>query len=148
VLLKDAGIALRGLFLINPEVPPPGRGLAVAGGRAACMSPARASPLPHPPSSLARARLQGVIEHITINNPSVGRSVDEAKRLLQAVQFVAEHGEARTCCFHDGSLLSALPLSTSCAHHQVKLLVWPSQLTDRVSGVHTRVICVLHVSFA
>lgn len=36
---------------------------------------------------------QGVIEHITINNPSVGRSVDEAKRLLQAVQFVAEHGE-------------------------------------------------------
>ncbi|KAK9819247.1 hypothetical protein WJX81_007427 [Elliptochloris bilobata] len=54
VLLKDAGIALRGLFLINPE---------------------------------------GVVEHITINNPSVGRSVDEAKRLLQAVQFVAEHGE-------------------------------------------------------
>ena len=38
---------------------------------------------------------QGVIEHITINNPSVGRSVDEAKRLLQAVQFVAEHGEVR-----------------------------------------------------
>ena len=36
-----------------------------------------------------------MIEHITINNPSVGRSVDEAKRLLQAVQFVAEHGEAR-----------------------------------------------------
>ena len=39
--------------------------------------------------------MQGVIEHITINNPSVGRSVDEAKRLLQAVQFVAEHGEVR-----------------------------------------------------
>ena len=37
-----------------------------------------------------------MIEHITINNPSVGRSVDEAKRLLQAVQFVAEHGEARS----------------------------------------------------
>lgn len=35
------------------------------------------------------------MEHITVNNPSVGRSVDEAKRLLQAVQFVAEHGEAR-----------------------------------------------------
>ena len=36
------------------------------------------------------------MEHITVNNPSVGRSVDEAKRLLQAVQFVAEHGEVRT----------------------------------------------------
>jgi hypothetical protein len=42
VLLKDAGIALRGLFLINPEVPPPGRGLVVAGGCAlrACRPPA------------------------------------------------------------------------------------------------------------
>ncbi len=53
-----------------------------------------------------------MIEHITINNPSVGRSVDEAKRLLQAVQFVAEHGEASTCRFHDGFILSALALST------------------------------------
>mmetsp|Transcript_2456 Transcript_2456/g.3885 ORF Transcript_2456/g.3885 Transcript_2456/m.3885 type:complete len:338 (+) Transcript_2456:325-1338(+) len=54
VLLEDIGIALRGLFLINPE---------------------------------------GVLEQITVNNLPVGRSVDETLRLLQAFQFVAEHGE-------------------------------------------------------
>jgi alkyl hydroperoxide reductase subunit AhpC len=37
--------------------------------------------------------MQGVVEHITMNNFPVGRSVDEALRTLQAVQFVAEHGE-------------------------------------------------------
>lgn len=36
---------------------------------------------------------QGVIEQITINNLPVGRSVDETLRLVQAFQFVAEHGE-------------------------------------------------------
>jgi len=35
----------------------------------------------------------GVLEQVTINNLPVGRSVDEAIRLLQAFQFVAEHGE-------------------------------------------------------
>ena len=34
-----------------------------------------------------------VIEQITMNNMGIGRNVDEAKRLLQACQFVAEHGE-------------------------------------------------------
>lgn len=54
VLKRDVGIALRGLYVINPE---------------------------------------GVVEHITMNNFPIGRNVDEAKRTLQAVQFVAEHGE-------------------------------------------------------
>eukprot|EP00735_Rhodelphis_limneticus_P014833 TRINITY_DN892_c0_g1::TRINITY_DN892_c0_g1_i1::g.25400::m.25400 TRINITY_DN892_c0_g1::TRINITY_DN892_c0_g1_i1::g.25400 ORF type:complete len:283 (-),score=99.59,sp/P35705/PRDX3_BOVIN/54.35/2e-82,AhpC-TSA/PF00578.16/7.6e-38,Redoxin/PF08534.5/7.6e-15,1-cysPrx_C/PF10417.4/1.7e-14 TRINITY_DN892_c0_g1_i1:715-1494(-) len=54
VLLEDAGIALRGLFIINP---------------------------------------QGVLEQATINNLPVGRSVEETKRLLEAFQFVAKHGE-------------------------------------------------------
>jgi len=54
VLLEDAGIALRGLFLVNPE---------------------------------------GVVEHQSINNLPVGRSVEETLRLLKAFQFVAEHGE-------------------------------------------------------
>jgi hypothetical protein len=54
VLLESAGIALRGLFLINP---------------------------------------QGVVQHITINDLPIGRSVDEALRTLQAVRFHAEHGE-------------------------------------------------------
>eukprot|EP01024_Parvocaulis_polyphysoides_P058378 TRINITY_DN6271_c0_g1_i1.p1 TRINITY_DN6271_c0_g1~~TRINITY_DN6271_c0_g1_i1.p1 ORF type:complete len:259 (-),score=36.34 TRINITY_DN6271_c0_g1_i1:66-842(-) len=48
------GIALRGLYIINPE---------------------------------------GVVEQITVNSLPVGRSVDEALRLLQAIQFVKEHGE-------------------------------------------------------
>eukprot|EP01025_Chloroclados_australasicus_P008034 TRINITY_DN12763_c0_g1_i1.p1 TRINITY_DN12763_c0_g1~~TRINITY_DN12763_c0_g1_i1.p1 ORF type:complete len:386 (+),score=60.85 TRINITY_DN12763_c0_g1_i1:116-1159(+) len=48
------GIALRGLFIINPE---------------------------------------GVVEQITVNSLPIGRSVDEALRLLQAIQFVKEHGE-------------------------------------------------------
>lgn len=54
VLKRDAGIALRGLYIINPE---------------------------------------GVVEHVTINNFPVGRNVDEALRTLQAVQYVAAHGE-------------------------------------------------------
>ena len=54
VLIEDIGIALRGLFLIDPE---------------------------------------GVLQQITVNNLPVGRSVDEAIRLIQAFQFVAKHGE-------------------------------------------------------
>jgi thiol-disulfide isomerase/thioredoxin len=53
-LLKDAGIALRGLFIIDPA---------------------------------------GVLQQQTINNLPVGRDVDEALRLVQAFQFVAQHGE-------------------------------------------------------
>src|SRR5262249_57985133 len=53
VLLSD-GVALRGLFVIDPE---------------------------------------GIVRHITINDLPIGRSVDEALRVVQAVQFAAEHGE-------------------------------------------------------
>ena len=53
-VLADEGVALRGLFLLDPH---------------------------------------GVIQHATVNNLGVGRSVDEAIRVLQAFQFVAEHGE-------------------------------------------------------
>lgn len=54
VLLKDVGISLRGLFIIDPK---------------------------------------GIIRQITINDLPVGRSVDETLRLIQAFQFVDEHGE-------------------------------------------------------
>jgi len=54
VLHEEIGIALRGLFLINPT---------------------------------------GTVEQITVNNFPVGRSVDETIRLIQAFQYVAEHGE-------------------------------------------------------
>lgn len=53
-VLAQGGIALRGLFVIDPE---------------------------------------GVVQHATINNLAIGRSVDEALRVLQAAQFAAEHGE-------------------------------------------------------
>jgi peroxiredoxin 2/4 len=54
VLVEDAGIALRGTFLIDPE---------------------------------------GILQHSSINNASVGRNVDETLRLLDAFVFVAENGE-------------------------------------------------------
>lgn len=53
-VLAEDGVALRGLFLIDPD---------------------------------------GIVQHATINNLAVGRSVDEALRILQAFQFVREHGE-------------------------------------------------------
>jgi alkyl hydroperoxide reductase subunit AhpC len=57
VLIQEgpaSGIAMRGMFLIDPE---------------------------------------GVLKQITVNNLSVGRSVDETLRLLAAYQFVAKHGQ-------------------------------------------------------
>ena len=54
VLNEEAGIAYRGLFIIDPD---------------------------------------GVVQHATINNLGVGRSVDETLRVLQAFQFVRDHGE-------------------------------------------------------
>ncbi|MEO5668037.1 MAG: peroxiredoxin [Bdellovibrionota bacterium] len=35
----------------------------------------------------------GIVEHVTINNLPLGRNVDEYLRLLDAMQFHAEHGE-------------------------------------------------------
>jgi peroxiredoxin (alkyl hydroperoxide reductase subunit C) len=57
VLFEEAGVAYRGLFLIDPE---------------------------------------GVVMHATINNLSVGRSVNEALRVLKAFQFVTSH-EGEVC---------------------------------------------------
>lgn len=36
---------------------------------------------------------EGMVQHATINNLDVGRSVDETLRVLQAFQYVREHGE-------------------------------------------------------
>lgn len=54
VLDEDGAVALRGLFLIDPD---------------------------------------GVVQHVTVNNLAVGRSVDETLRVLAAFQYVREHGE-------------------------------------------------------
>jgi peroxiredoxin (alkyl hydroperoxide reductase subunit C) len=53
-VLTDEGVALRGLFIIDPDQ---------------------------------------VVQNQTVNNLGVGRSVDETLRLVQAFQFVREHGE-------------------------------------------------------
>ena len=53
-VLLPAGIALRGLFLIDK---------------------------------------QGVVRHQVVNDLTLGRSVDEALRMVQALQFVEAHGE-------------------------------------------------------
>jgi alkyl hydroperoxide reductase subunit AhpC len=54
VLLEDAGIALRGLFVLDQK---------------------------------------GVVHAITIHNLPLGRSVDEALRVLDALQYFEKHGE-------------------------------------------------------
>lgn len=44
----------------------------------------------------AQALIDGrrIVRHLSINDLGIGRSVDESLRLLQAVKFVDEHGEA------------------------------------------------------
>jgi peroxiredoxin 2/4 len=63
-VLADAGVALRGLFIIDPD---------------------------------------GVVQHATINNLAVGRSVDETLRVLQAFQYTREHGEVCPANWKPGS---------------------------------------------
>lgn len=43
---------------------------------------------------------------ITVNDLPVGRDVDETLRLVQAFQFVDEHGEGTSVCNNDSTLLS------------------------------------------
>lgn len=64
VLVEQAGVALRGLFIIDDN---------------------------------------NVIQHATINNLGVGRSVEETLRLLEAFQYVAKHGEVCPANWKKGS---------------------------------------------
>ncbi|PFH59215.1 hypothetical protein XA68_12646 [Ophiocordyceps unilateralis] len=64
VLLEDEGIALRGLFIIDPK---------------------------------------GIVRVININDLPVGRSVTETIRLVEAFQFVEEHGEACPAGWNKGA---------------------------------------------
>ncbi|KAG5871876.1 hypothetical protein JTB14_016905 [Gonioctena quinquepunctata] len=54
VLLETEGVALRGMFIIDPS---------------------------------------GILRHITINDLPIGRSVDEALRIIEAIRFVEKCGE-------------------------------------------------------
>ncbi len=62
-VLLDAGVALRGLFLIDK---------------------------------------QGVVRHALINDLPLGRSVDEALRMLDALKFHEEHGDVCPANWHQG----------------------------------------------
>ncbi|MBN2714850.1 MAG: peroxiredoxin [Deltaproteobacteria bacterium] len=62
-VLLDAGVALRGLFLIDKA---------------------------------------GVVRHAVINDLPLGRNVDEALRMVDALQFTEEHGEVCPANWHAG----------------------------------------------
>lgn len=62
-VLLDDGIALRGLFLIDPK---------------------------------------GVVRHALVNDLPLGRSVDEALRMVDALQFHEKHGEVCPANWHAG----------------------------------------------
>ena len=64
VLLEEAGVALRGLFLIDKD---------------------------------------GIVRHQLVNDLPLGRNVDEAIRLLDALQFFEKHGEVCPANWHPGS---------------------------------------------
>ena len=45
---------------------------------------------------------QGVVRHELVNDLPLGRSVDEALRILDALQFFEEHGEVCPANWHKG----------------------------------------------
>lgn len=45
---------------------------------------------------------QGILRHYSINEPPVGRSVDEVLRLLKAIQFTAKHGDVCPVNWQEG----------------------------------------------
>lgn len=63
VLIEEAGIALRGLFIIDKE---------------------------------------GVVRHLLVNDLPLGRSVDEAIRIIDALQFFEKNGEVCPANWHPG----------------------------------------------
>jgi peroxiredoxin (alkyl hydroperoxide reductase subunit C) len=45
---------------------------------------------------------EGVVRHAVVNDLSLGRSVDEAMRMLDALQFTEAHGEVCPANWHEG----------------------------------------------
>ena len=64
VLIEEAGIALRGLFLIDKE---------------------------------------GIVRHQVVNDLPLGRSVEEALRMVKALQYFEQHGEVCPANWQEGS---------------------------------------------
>lgn len=63
VLVEEAGVALRGLFLIDQN---------------------------------------GVVQHSVVNNLSLGRNIDEAVRMVDALQYTEKHGEVCPANWNQG----------------------------------------------
>ncbi len=63
VLIEDAGVALRGLFLIDQN---------------------------------------GVVQHSVVNNLPLGRNIDEAVRMVDALQYTEKHGEVCPANWNQG----------------------------------------------
>ncbi len=77
VLLEDAGVALRGLFLIDKE---------------------------------------GIVRHEVVNDLGLGRSVEEALRVLKALQHLEEYGEVCPADWHEGEE-AMKPTAEGVAHY-------------------------------
>ncbi|NOZ78341.1 MAG: peroxiredoxin [Acidobacteria bacterium] len=77
VLLEDAGVALRGLFLIDKE---------------------------------------GIVRHQVINDLGLGRSVEEALRVLKALQHLETYGEVCPADWHEGDE-AMKPTAEGVAHY-------------------------------
>jgi alkyl hydroperoxide reductase subunit AhpC len=46
---------------------------------------------------------QGIVRHISMNHPDVGRSIEEILRLVKGYQFAAKHGEVCPASWKEGS---------------------------------------------
>ena len=44
----------------------------------------------------------GIVRHQVVNDLPLGRSVDEALRMVQALQYTEKHGEACPANWHEG----------------------------------------------
>ena len=45
---------------------------------------------------------QGIIRHVSMNHPDVGRNIEEVLRLVKGYQFAAKHGEVCPAQWHEG----------------------------------------------
>ena len=45
---------------------------------------------------------QGIVRHISMNHPDVGRNIEEVLRLVKGYQFAAEHGEVCPAQWQEG----------------------------------------------
>ena len=75
MLIKEEGVAFRGLFIINEK---------------------------------------GIVRHMSVNDTPVGRSVDEALRLVQGFQYTDKHGEVVSYPGRGAHFMFRLSKSTTC----------------------------------